>query len=333
MLLVLLPLSSGFAATAELYTGEVLVESQQATERNRALPLALKQVLQKLSGLRSFDEFPQVKPALQNAASIVVSFHYRNVEFIHADSSVSNELRLVAQFREAKVNELLKALQLPLWPAERQVAEIWVVVDDGTGRRIMPVEYAYAWESMNEVAVARALPVAWPEPDEKGNYPVDIQLLWGGYTEDITHIEGGAVMVVAARREGVEWSLRLNLDYAGQNWAWRHQDVDLQQALSASMQEAVDLVVAANTIVAADQEKSLHELTVTGIGGAQDYRRCLDYLQNLSVVDHVSVTSASQGQVHFSLELNATPLYLDEALASGHMLEFADKENSWSLRK
>jgi hypothetical protein len=333
LLLVLLSLGTVFAATGELYTGEVLVESQQPSERKRTLPLALKQVLQKLSGLRNFDEFPQVEPALQSAASIVVSFHYRNAEFIRADSSVSSELRLVAQFREAEVNELLKTLQLPLWPAERQVAEIWIVVDDGTGRRIMPVEYAYAWESMNEVAAARALPVAWPEPDEEGNFPVDIQLLWGGYTEDITGVENGAVMVVAARREGAEWSVRLNLDYAGQNWAWRHHDVDLQLALSDSMQEAVDLIVAANSIVAADQEKSLHELTVTGIRGADDYRRCLDYLQNLSVVDHVAVTSASQGLVRFSLELNATPLYLDEALASGHMLEIADTENSWSLRK
>ena len=333
MLLLLLPLGTGFAATADLYTGEVFVESQQASERKRALPLALKQVLQKLSGLRNFDEFPQLQAALRTAGLIVVSFHYRNVEFIQADSSVANELRLVAQFPEAEVNELLKTLQLPLWPAERQVAEIWIVVDDGTGRRIMPLEYAYAWESMNEVAAARALPVAWPEPDDEGIYPVDIQLLWGGYTEDIAGAEGGAVMIVAARREGVEWSVRINLDYAGQNWAWRHQDVDLQQALSDSMQEAVDLVVAANTIVAADQEKSLHELTVTGIGGADDYRRCLNYLQNLSVVDHVSVTSASQGLIRFRLELNATPLYLDEALASGHMLEMADQENNWSLRK
>jgi hypothetical protein len=290
-------------------------------------------VLQKLSGLGNFDEFPQVEPALQSAALIVVSFHYRNVELIHADSTVSNELRLVAQFPETRVNELLKTLQLPLWPAERQVAEIWIVLDDGRGRRIMPLEYAYAWESMNEVAAARALPVAWPEPDEEGIYPVDIQLLWGGYTEDIAGEEGGAVIIVAARREGVEWSVRVNLDYAGENWAWRHQDVDLQQALSDSMREAVDLIVAAHTIVAADQEKSLHDLTVTGIGGAEDYRRCLNYLQNLSVVDHVSVTSASRGLVRFSLELNAMPLYLDEALASGHMLEMADQENSWSLRK
>ena len=331
-LLILLPAGNAFAAPAGLYTGEVLVESQQRSERNRALPLALQQVLQKLSGKNNFDDYPLVDPALDIAASIVVSFHYRKVESILADSSVAHQLHLVALFAEAEVNELLKQLQLPLWPAERQPVEIWVVVDDGTGRRIMPLEYAYAWESMNEIAAARGQPVLWPEPDEEGIFPVDAQLLWGGYTEDITG-DDGAVMIAAARREGTEWSVRINLDYGGQNWAWRLHDVDLQQALGNSMHEAVNLVAEANTIAAIDQGKWLHEVTVTGIGGADDYRRCLDYLQNLSIVDRVSITAASQGMVRFNLELNAMSLYLDEALASGSVLEFYETENNWILRK
>jgi hypothetical protein len=332
LLLNLLPSGSAFAAPAGLYTGEVPVQSQQKSDRNRALPLALKQALQKLSGQSSFDDYPLVYPALDSAASIVVSFHYRNVESILADNNVSSQLHLVARFAEAEVNELLKKLQLPLWPAERRPVEIWVVVDDGSGRRIMPLEYAYAWESMNEIAAARGQPVSWPEADEEGIFPVDVQLLWGGYTEDITG-DYGAVMIAAARREGVEWSVRLNLDYGGQNWAWRLHDVDLQQALGNSMHEAVNLIAEANTIAAIDQGKWLHELTVTGIRSADDYRRCLDYLQSLSIVDQVSVTAASRGMVRFSLELNAMSLYLDEALSSGSVLEFFDTENSWSLRK
>jgi hypothetical protein len=185
LLLILLPAGNALTAPAGLYTGEVLVQTQQKSERNRALPLALKQVLQKLSGQGSFVDYPLVGLALDGASSIVVSFHYRNVESILTDTSVSNKLLLVARFSEVEVNELLRKLQLPLWPAERRPVEIWVVVDDGTGRRIMPVEYAYAWESMNEIAGARGQPVSWPEPDEEGIFPVDAQLLWGGYTEDI----------------------------------------------------------------------------------------------------------------------------------------------------
>ncbi len=313
LILILLPAGNAFSEPAGLYTGEVPVKSQYKLERNHALPLALEQVLKKLSGQGSFDDYPLVDPMLDSASSIVVSFHYRNVESILADNSVSDQLHLVARFAQAEVNQLLRKLQLPLWPAERQPVEIWVVVDDGTGRRIKPVEYAYAWQSMNEIAAARGQPVSWPQPDEEGVFPVDAQLLWGGYTADITG-QDGAALIAAARREGTEWSVRLNLAYGGQNWAWRQHDVDLQQALSDSMQEAVNRIAEANTIAATDQGKWLHELTVTGIGGADDYRRCLNYLQNLSIVDSVSVTAASRGIVRFSLELNAMPIYLDEVL-------------------
>jgi hypothetical protein len=331
-LLILLISGNAFSAPVGLYTGDVLVENQQKPERNRALPQALKQVLQKLSGMGNFDEYPQLEPMLNRASAIVVSFHYRNVEATLADSSVADQLHLVAIFAEAEVNEIMRELQLPLWPAERQPVEIWVVVDDGAGRRIMPVEYAYAWGAMNTVAAIRGQAVVWPQPDEEGIYPVNAQLLWGGYTEDITG-DDGAIMIAAARREGIEWSVRLNLDYGGQTWAWRLHDVDLQQALGNSMHEAVNRVAASNTIAAIDQGQWLHQLTVSGIVDAEDYRLCLGYLQNLSIVDRVSVTAASRGVVHFSLELNATPLYLDETLASGSLLDYYEADNSWALHK
>ncbi len=330
--LILLISGNAFPAPAELYTGDVVVENQQKPERNRALPQALRQVLQKLSGMGGFDEHPEVEPMLDRASSIVVSFHYRNVEATLADNSVADQLHLVVVFAEVEVNELMKELQLPVWPSERQPVEIWVIVDDGAGRRIMPVEYAYAWESMSEIAALRGQPLAWPQPDEEGIFPVDAQLLWGGYTEDIAG-DDGAVMIAAARREGTEWSVRLNLGYGGQNWAWRLHDVDLQQALGNSMHEAVNRVAASQTIAAVDQGQWLHELTVSGIADADDYRLCLGYLQNLSIVDQVSVSAASRGVVHFSLELNTTPAYLDVTLSSGSALEYYEAENSWAWHK
>ena len=330
--LILLPSGNVFSAPAKLYTGDVPVESQQRSERNRALPRALKQVLQKLSGLSDFEEYPQVKPLLGRASSIVVSFHYKNVQATGADNGLADQLHLVVVFAEAEINELMRELQLPLWPAERQPVEIWVIVDDGTGRRIMPSEYDYTWVSMDEIAAIRGQPLSWPEPDEEGFYPVSAQLLWGGYTEDIAG-DDGAVMIAAARREGAEWSVRLNLDYGGQNWAWRIHDVDLEQALGDSMHEAVNRIASSYTIAAIDQGKWLHELTVTGITDAENYRLCLGYLQKLSIVDRVSVTAASRGVVHFNLELNATPVYLDETLTSGSLLEYFPAENSWSLQK
>jgi len=330
-LLAWLSITAIQATTIDIYTGEATVESKDAGERRRALPKALKNVLQKFSGLRSFEDYPQVEPALGLASSILVSFHYRNVETVFADGSEGDELRLVAKFSENSIDELGLSLQLPLWQTERATTDIWVVVDNGLDRKIMPVEFAYTWGAMADVAATRGFPVNWPEADEEGRYLIDAQLLWGGYTEDLGIGHGSSAMIVAARREGLEWSVRSNLTYNKQNWTWRIQNIDLQAALTQSMQEAVDLAAAANTITASDLGTQVHELTVAGLGDAGDYERCLGYLQQLSVVDQVSVVSAQPGNVTFRLALNALPQYLEETLLAGRFLEFDEDERNYFL--
>jgi hypothetical protein len=330
-LLTWLPIPGSQAATIDIYTGEAVVAGKEAGERRRALPLALKHVLQKYSGLRSFEDYPLVEPALGKASSILVSFHYRNVETIMADGGDGEELRLVANFSENSVDEMARALLLPLWKTERGPTDVWIVVDDGLDRRIMPVEFAYAWDAMADVAAWRGFPVNWPAADEEGRYAIDAQLLWGGYTEDLGVDPRSGTMIAAARREGPQWSVRNNLTYNSQNWTWRIQDIDLQSALTQSMQQAVDLVAAANTIAATDLGNWTHELNVAGIGNAGDYARCLGYLQQLSMVNRVSVVSAQPGSVAFRLELGALPQYLEETLLGGQFLGFDEDEHNYYL--
>ncbi len=319
------------AADIDVYTGEAVVASQDAGERRRALPLALENVLQKFSGLRAFDDWPGIGPMLETAPSILVSFHYRNAGTTLADGSAGEEMRLVASFSSERVDEIARQLQLPLWQTERAPTEIWVVIEDHMGRRILPVEYNYAWKAMADTAEWRGLPVNWPFPEEEGRYAVDEQLLWGGYTEDLQRSRAGGVMVTAARREGVEWQLRGNLTYGDQTWTWRLQDIDLEAALTESMEQAADLIASANAISAGDLGTWTRELTVQGFGNSGDYRRCLAYLQELNVVDHVFLVSAQPGVVTFRLELNALPRYLEENLRGSPVLGFDEDAGDYYL--
>jgi len=331
LLLAALPVANGLADTVDVYTGEAAVENKDADERARALPLSLRHVLQKISGLRSFEDYPLVDVALGQASSILVSFYYQNVEDALADGSVRDQLMLVAKFSAAEVDEMVRTLGLPLWPSERVPVDAWVVVDDGLDRRIMPVELAYAWQAMAQVARWRGLPVNWPSPDAEGNYPVDAQLLWGGYTEDLGVDSGRGVLIMAARREGMEWGVRSNMTYGSQSWTWRIQDIDLQLALTESLQLAVDQVAAANMIAAADLGAWTHQLTVTGLRSSGDYEHCLSYLQDISMVRDVSVISAAPGRVTFRLQLSALPRYLEETLLGGRVLGFDENEQQYFL--
>jgi hypothetical protein len=330
-LLAALPVADSFARTIDVYTGEVAVESKDAKERNRALPQALENVLQKISGLRSFADRPQVEPALDQASSILLSFYYQNTDTMLFDGSTSEELRLVAKFSAEAVDELVRELELPLWPADREPIETWVIVDDGLDRLILPVEYAYAWQSMADVAARRGLPVDWPSPDVEGEYLIDAQLLWGGYTEDLGLAPGKGGMIMAARREGPEWGVRSNLAYGGQNWSWRVQDIDLQTALNESMEQAADQVAASKTIAASDLGTWMYDLTIKGLRNADDYAHCLSYLQGQGVVTNVNVVSAQSGRATFRLQLSALPRYLEQELLDGQFLDFDESERVYFL--
>ena len=330
--LMLMPFSGVFAVEVDVYTGETVVADQGRRERDRAVPLAFEHVLQKTSGIRQFDDYPEVQTALESASSLMVTFYYRNVERMQADGNSLDELRLVASFSAPDVEKLARSLQLPLWQTDRDPLEIWVVIDDGHQRQVMPVEIAYVKESLEAVAERRGQPMAWPEPDEEGVYPVDMQLLWGGYTEDLASLNGVGVLILAARREGHEWGVRANLGYGGENWAWRIQDLDLESALIDGLQKAVDQVASSSAIGASDLGTSHQELTVTGLGSAEDYQQCLAYLQSIDIVEDVAVVSARPSTVTFKLELSALPRYLEEVFEDGSVLEAGELDSTYTYQ-
>lgn len=331
--LVAAPFSSGLANEVDVYTGETPVSGQSSSERRQALPRALANTLQKHSGLRSLDDIPEAGPSLELASSVLVTFFYRNAERTLADGATVEELRLVAKFSPKEVDELARSLQLPLWPALRNPLEIWVVVDDGRQREILPLETAYARDSLQATAELRGQPLVWPEPDEEGMYPVDMQLLWGGYTEDLASLNGVGVLILAARREGARWSIRANLGFAGEHFAWRLQDFDIESGLVEGLNRAIDQVASSNAIAATDQGVWTRDLTIAGLNSSDDYQACLAYLQGIGIVDRVSVLYARPDGMRFRLELNAAPNYLDEAFARAGRLEPADEEGLFMFQR
>lgn len=330
--LALSPFSDGLAEEVDVFTGEAVVADQGAGERRNALPGALEHVLQKYGGMRELDEVEGIETALEGASSLLLTFYYRNVEREQADGSVQNELRLVAKFSPPEVEEMARTLGLPLWQADRNPLEIWVVIDNGRERQVMPLETAYVRDTLDDAARWRGQPLRWPEPDEEGMYPVDMQLLWGGYTEDLAGPTGVGVLILAARREGLEWSVRSNLGFGGENHSFRVRDLDLEAALVDGMQQAVDQVARISAIAATDLGTWRQEIVVGGIGSGEDYGACLAYLQGLGVVSRIDVVSARPDEVTFDLELSALPQYLLDALAVGGLLEPGESENHYVFR-
>jgi len=302
-------------ADGELYSGEVTVASQAEIERKEAVPEALIQVLQKLSGKREMPISPSLDEALRNADSMLLSFRYKNVERAGPDGNTQEELRLVANFMQPEIDRVVQQLGLPRWQQDRPPVQIWVVLDDGRGRQLKPLEYEYAWDAMEDMAALRGLPVIWPELDEEEAQLIDMSLVWGGFTDYL--IERGApddgLAIVAARREGPQWILRWNLAASGQNWTWQNADHELMFALAGGIHQMADQIATANAIAASEQGEWAVNINIGGLGSAEDYAVCLGYLQGLSLVTSVDILAAEPGLVSFHMQLNAAPEYLAEA--------------------
>ena len=253
---------------------------------------------------------------------MLISFGYRTVARSGPEGIETEELRLVARFIPSETDRLAQQLGLPRWRKERPPVQVWAVVDDGLGRELMPVEFTYAWLSMEDVASIRGLPLNWPELDDEERQLIDMRLVWGGFTDYL--VERGApadgVAIVAARREGPRWSLRWNVADNDQRWSWRDSDQELRFALTRGVHRMADEIAAANSIAASQQGRSSADITVGGLRGGKDYAACLAYLQGLGVVTGVDVLEAGPGRVRFNLQLNAAVEYLDEALRNGTLL-------------
>ena len=341
LIISLMPVHSQ-AQDLDLYTATVAVADQSQAAREAAFPLALVQVLGKLSGLQNFESNPEVATAAQNARSLVVSFYYDQLEVnVESNDSLSADrdlqamqTQLVARFAQVGVDQLLRDLALPRWPPVRPALSVWLLIDDGLSRRVLPVEYEYLRRPLQRVADVRGLPLIWPQPTDNGTYNVDVQLLWGGYTETLEQQGNpGRVLIIAARREGPEWSARLNLEYEDENRAWRSRNISLEEALIVSMHQVVDEIALVHAIAPSQQGNWVFDLSVDGISTSEDYARCLAYLESLSIVDDVAIEAANPASISMSLSLNATPDYLQQALDDDGVLEYEDGSGHYVLQQ
>lgn len=335
LIIVTLHLSiAQLSADTNLYSGEVSVASQTEADRNAAIPEAFIQVLQKLSGQREMPLSPALDAALDEANSIVRSYRYKKVDQTAADGTVTEELRLVAQFMQPQVDGIVQQIGLPRWRQERPGVQIWVVIDDGFNRRLKPVEFGYAWESIEDIAAIRGLPVSWPELDEEEVQLVDLRLVWGGFTDYLVErgAPGDGVAIIAARREGPQWVVRWNLASGSQHWSWQTSDLNLMYALADGIHQMTDQIAASNAIAASDQGNWAIDLSIGGLDSADDYVRCLKYLQGLSLVNAVEVLGAAPGSVNFNLQLNASTEYLAEAFEQGTVLARASAGSGYDYK-
>jgi hypothetical protein len=329
----LLALWACTADALDLYAGEVPVSDTSEQARDQALPSAFVHVLQKLSGLRDLEPGVELDRVLAESPRLVLAFYYDQRSRLMPDGSSQQETYLVVNFLPEGADRALRDLELPRWRTERSPITLWIAIDDGRGRRLLPVEYDYVRDALNHVARQRGLPIAWPDLGPEPSGTVDLGLLWGGFTEQLpssAEASGGTV-IVAARRAGAAWRLRWTYDSGIETTGWGSEEFDLTFALTNGLHRLTDIVAGAESIHSLAGESWRYRIRVRGLDGAETYARALAYLESLSLVEELAVEAASRGQVEFLLVLNAEPSYLDDIIVRDRILAPGVEQGTYVL--
>lgn len=159
-------------ASPALYQAEVNAEqTQQQWQRE-----ALQQVLIRVTGQPDILQRPELRSELSNAASYVKQFEAVRTE-------QGNKVRVLLD--AARIQQLLRQLQIPIWGGQRPELLFWMVQQQGTERQFVRQADSILLQSLQTALQQQALPYTLPLYDLDDVVNLTENDVWGGFWPQI----------------------------------------------------------------------------------------------------------------------------------------------------
>jgi hypothetical protein len=313
------------AQPADLYTGSAPVAGQDEAERARALGPALASALVRASGDATLLADARLPSVLERAPALVQSLGWRQeVETGPGGAPVLRDY-LQARFDPVGVQAALGELGRSVWN-ERPRTLVWLVIDDGSTRRIAAAAQVAALGALTRTARERGIDLVLPVMDAEDVARIDPDTLWGGPSAAALAAASryGTPVALIARlsRSGSGWGARFTLVDGGRPDDWSGTFPDANAALAAAASGLADRLAQRFALAAAERVVADYVVSVSGVAGAEDYARVMAYLSGLSVVSAFAPTGADGATLTLSATLTVTPARLRQVLAIGGVLGF-----------
>jgi hypothetical protein len=295
------------AQEVDLYSADATVANQDEAERQRALGLALLDVLVKVSGDTSLRHDAAATATLAEAPALVHNYGYRQV----AASAGTTQTQLSVQFRREGVDELLTRLGRAVWSAPRPSTLVWMVIDDGGNKRVASAAQVAALGALTGTARARGLGLVLPALDAAEIEQVNAHALWEGQTEPAfaaaSRYGAQAALVVRLARSAKGWSGRFTLLDGGPTEQWSAEQADANDVLFAAAQGLADRLARRYAVAASERVVGDYLVWVSGIKNAAEFANVLSYVRAHPAVQAVSTHGARAGALELSVRLNVAP--------------------------
>jgi hypothetical protein len=286
-------LPSGARADVSIYQSVV----PMTAGRDEAFAEALRTTAVRASGRRDAGDNKVIASAAANPGKYVQEY------------STTPDRYLKVGFDAQAFDRLLQQAGLPVWPLERPVTQVLLVVPSAGGgsRAIVAGDKVPEKTEVEKAAQSRGLPIAWPRG------PVDAAAVRGTVGSGGTGQTGDAsVRPVLA---GIA---------AGGTIDWRFSQAGQAATAQGSLADGVNLAadsLAARYAPPSTRATSTFSVRVGGIPDVRAYAGLQEYLKSLSLVRDVDVEEMTEGTVTLRLTVRGDLALLERIVALDERLQ------------
>ena len=319
----------------DLYQAKIKVASQSSLHEKEALKKAMENVLLKVGGADIFSN-KLIKQAIIRNNQYLLQLSY--VHDLTFDAALSNDntvnrggdeesLFLHALFSEKKINQLLVKANLPIWGRLRPQVLLWFVEESGFERRILSDASSSPYPALvHQHTQQRGLPLVLPLMDLDDLTQVNIADVWGRFVEPLkpvaTRYLAEASVIIRLSNSSLldeskvdcqplckntyhalDWTLFLAKEEFSKKYKGNDTDQLLSNALTDITQEIYHHYALVNQ--PNDDDYSFY-IDVANVDSMATYVNIIQFIEELSAVQSVTLVNAEGENRRFSLQLLAT---------------------------
>jgi hypothetical protein len=287
----------------------VPVETRSGAERNKAISVALQNVILKNSGAAAALTNPMVMAKVKSPNTLISQYGYHDID---------GELFLKVNFDHKRILELLREAQLPVWGKQRPLTLVWLVEDLDGERSIVNDASDYdSRQLFKQNSEAKGVPLLFPLMDLDDNMKISVNDVRGMFVDQVEQAsfryqaDYFVIASIGPDVKGVEFSVSL--------FARDTKDQDTPTPLVSKRQVVADTNEAVMGIIStvseyyvsryaiADTGAQLNSaITFVDITDMQQLVEIEKYLKQLSAVKSVNVSQMLGSSVTYNLELFGT---------------------------
>jgi len=333
--------SSRAVEVADLYLVKWPVADQNKTARWRAALAGFKEVLVRKSGSQQILRDGGVQQAYRKVTSYLQRF-----EYIHQnDSDKEYPYSISLYFEPRLIDALIKDAKLPLWGSSRPLTVLWLAVEIDNERQIVSAntssdsgvntntnvsEDIQIFEQIGSNAIRRGLPLITPLMDLEDELIVTPSDVWGRFSSTINQASqryfADSILIGRMQALGEQWRGQFTYINQGKELAFELMS-NSQKLLIADMADKLaELLCSKYCVVEQVGETNEVMLHLSGINNFVEYKAAEMYLENLSALRKISLTSIDQHTLKIKVSLLADLESLIKGISLGNQMSVTEIE-------